>query len=68
MRNSNYATLTVRAMFWTVSLFGYAAVILARSARAAVGLFGKFRKSLDIVNFMNFTAGQIAPARAGTIV
>jgi hypothetical protein len=39
----------------------------ARFGPAGGGFFRKLRKTRDIVNFMNFTAGRIASDRGGPI-
>lgn len=55
----------VRAMFYYMRLLAYAAATLAQLGPAASGLFQKVLKTRDIVNFMNFTSGQIPRARGG---
>jgi hypothetical protein len=54
-------------MFQTMRPLAYDAAIFARFGPAALGVARKSRKTRDIVNFMNFTSGQIVRTRAGAI-
>ena len=60
--------LSVRVMFYIMRPLAPAAAIVAQFGPAAGVLFRKLRKTRDIVNFMNFTSGQMPRIRGGVAV